>query len=150
MKTLSSIGILLLALALAGCKQVTAPLPAWAPNAQVAAAGYAISAANAAVVKYEADVAAGFVPSPILRSVMSDMQQALATGQPIFDQWEANARVAAQAASAVATANGATPTAAASAAEAAATAVPEPAALPAQITRLTSDLSKLPSTAGAQ
>jgi len=124
MKIFSSIGILLLALALAGCKQVTAPLPAWAPNAQVAAAGYAISAANAAVVKYEADVAAGFVPSPTLRSVMSDMQQALATGQPIFDQWEVAARTD--------------------------IAAPEPATLPAQITRLTSDLSKLPSTAGAQ
>lgn len=121
--SLCSLAPLVLMIALAGCKPVTAPLPAWAPNSQVAATGYAIAAANGAVVQYEADKKApGFVLNATLDSVMSDIQQALAVGQPIFDQWEAQARTNATA--------------------------PEPPALPAQITRITSDLAKLPSTAG--
>jgi hypothetical protein len=113
---------LALALPLAGCKQVNVPLPAWAPTANVAAAGYTIAAANAAVVQFESDEAAGFVPSPTFKAVMSDIQQGLAVSQPIFDQWEAAARLNATA--------------------------PEPAALPTQITRLTSDLAKLPAATG--
>lgn len=120
--SLCSLAPLVLMIALAGCKPVTVN-PAWAPNSQVAAAGYAIAAANGAVVQYEADKKApGFVLNATLDSVMSDMQQALAVGQPIFQQWEVSARANATA--------------------------PEPPLLPSQITRITSDLAKLPSTAG--
>lgn len=120
---IASLAPFVLMIALAGCKTVTAPLPSWAMTPQIADAGYAISAAVGAVDQYEKDVANGFVPAPALRSVMSDMQQALAVGQPIFQQWEVSARANATA--------------------------PEPTALPAQITRITSDLAKLPSTAGS-
>lgn len=122
-KALAFVFGLCMAMDVSGCKQVTAPLPAWAPNSQVATAGYAIAAANGAVVQYEADKKApGFVLNATLDATMSDIQQALAVGQPIFDQWEAQARTNATA--------------------------PEPPTLPAQITRITSDLAKLPSTAG--
>ena len=108
--------------ALAGCKQATAPIPAWAPNSALAVAGETIASANAAVMQYEADVKSGFVPAAALRTVMSDIQQALAIAQPGFNAWEAAART--------------TPTA------------PEPTSLSTAIVRISTDLSKLPSTAG--
>jgi hypothetical protein len=120
MKKLALLAIWL-ALPLTACKTVTASLPNWAPTQPVAAAGYAIASANAAVTQYEADVKNGFVPSPTLRTVMSDLQQALAVAQPIFDQWELAARANASAA--------------------------EPAVLPAQILRITNDLGQLTATA---
>jgi hypothetical protein len=107
----------LLALLLIGCKTVTT-LPAWAPTAPIATAGESIAAANAAVVQYEADVKAGYVPSPTLNAIMSDIQQALVIAQPAFDQWETAARANAAAA--------------------------EPVALPTQLTRISTDLSQLP------
>jgi hypothetical protein len=119
MKKLAMLSIWL-ALPLAGCKTVTTVPPPWAPNQAIATAGEIISAANNAVVQYEADVKAGFVPSPALNSVMSDIQQGLAIAQPAFNEWEAAAR--------------ANPTAA------------EPSALPAAIQRISTDLGKLPST----
>jgi hypothetical protein len=120
MKKLALLAIWL-ALPLAGCKTVSTPPPAWAPNSQVAVAGYAIASGNAAVVQFEADVKGGFVPAPALRTVMSDMQQALAIAQPIFVQWEQAARTNA--------------------------ATPEPAGLPASIQKITTDLAKLPTVA---
>ena len=107
---------------LAGCKTVQAPLPAWAPNSQIAVTGEAIASANAAVMHYENDVLAGFVPSPTLKTVMSDIQQALVIAQPLFDGWEAAVKTN--------------------------PAAPEPASLPSQLTRISTDLSKLPSSAG--
>ena len=107
---------------LAGCKTVQAPLPAWAPNSQIAVTGEAIASANAAVMQYENDVLAGFVPSPTLKTVMSDIQQALVIAQPLFDGWEAAVKTN--------------------------PAAPEPASLPSQLTRISTDLSKLPSLAG--
>ena len=117
------LGLLLgLVYSLAGCKVVQAPLPPWAPTAPVAVAGESIAVANATVVQYESDVKAGFVPTPTLRTVMSDIQQALVVAQPIFDQWEVAAR--------------ANP------------AAPEPTELPAQMARISADLKALPTTAG--
>lgn len=113
----------LLLLPISACKQVNAPIPAWAPNSQVAAAGESIAAANGAVVQYEADKKApNFVLNAKLDAVMSDIQQALVIAQPAFDQWETAARSNA--------------------------AAPEPATLPTQLTRISTDLSKLPTTAG--
>ena len=109
-------------LLLAGCKTVTAPLPTWAPNSGVAAAGYVIASANASVVQYEKDVNGGFTPSSGLRTVMSDIQQALTIAQPAFDAWETAARN--------------NPSA------------PEPTTLPSTLTRISTDLLKLPSTVG--
>lgn len=120
--SLCSLAPLVLMIALAGCKPVTAPLPAWAPTSQIALAGYAIAAGTGAVNQYETDVSQGFVPVAPLHSAMSDLQQAIQTAQPIFKAWEVAARANATA--------------------------PEPALLPSQITRITSDLAKLPSTAG--
>lgn len=122
MKRSAKYPLFLLALALCGCKTVTAPLPAWAPNSQIAVAGESIAAANAAVVQYESDVKAGFVPAAALRTTMSDIQQALSIAQPAFNQWEQAARTD--------------------------TAAPEPTALPTALTRISSDLAKLPTTAG--
>ena len=71
-----------------GCKQ-TAPPPAWALTAPERTVGDVIATANAAVVKYEADVKAG-VPSaanPTLKSVMQKMQQSLAIAQPGYNAW---------------------------------------------------------------
>jgi hypothetical protein len=107
--------------AMNGCKTVTS-LPPWAPTAPVAVAGESIAVANATVKQYEADVKAGFVPTPTLRAVMSDIQQALVVAQPIFDQWEIASRVN--------------------------PAAPEPTELPAQMVRISADLNKLPTTAG--
>jgi len=104
-----------------GCKTV-APLPVWAPNSSVAVAGEAIASANAAVVQYEKDVQAGFTPTVALNNVMSDIQQALTIAQPAFNAWEAAVR--------------ANPSAT------------EPTALPSALTRISTDLAKLPSTAG--
>jgi hypothetical protein len=119
MKKLAMLSIWL-ALPLAGCKTVTTVPPPWAPNQAIATAGEIISAANNAVVQYEADVKAGFVPSPALNSAMSDIQQGLAIAQPAFNEWEAAARANSTAA--------------------------EPSALPAAIQRISTDLGKLPST----
>ena len=116
------IALLFALLPLAGCKTVTAPLTAWAPNSQIAVTGEAIASANAAVMQYENDVLAGFVPSAALKTVMSDIQQALVIAQPLFDGWEAAVKTN--------------------------PAAPEPAALPSQLTRISTDLSKLPSSAG--
>ena len=123
MKRLALLSIwLALPVLMAGCKQMNAPLPAWAPNSQIAVTGEAIASANAAVMQYENDVLAGFVPSPTLKTVMSDIQQALVIAQPLFDGWEAAVKTN--------------------------PAAPEPASLPSQLTRISTDLSKLPSSAG--
>ena len=117
------LALLLALLPLAGCKTVTAPVPAWAPNSQVAVTGEAIASANAAVVQYETDKKApGFVLNATLDGVMSDIQQALVIAQPLFDGWETAVKTN--------------------------PAAPEPAALPSQLTRISTDLSKLPSSAG--
>ena len=123
MKRLALLAVFL-ALPLAGCKTVSVTVPAWAPNSAVAVAGEAIASANAALVQYEADVKSGFVPAAALRTVMSDIQQALAIAQPAFNAWEAAAR--------------ANP------------AAPEPTALPSALTRISTDLAKLPSTAATR
>jgi hypothetical protein len=115
--------LLLVAFMLTSCKTVTT-LPAWAPTAPVAAAGEAIASANGAVVQFEKDKAAGFVPSPTLNAIMSDIQQALVIAQPAFDQWEQAARENAAAA--------------------------EPVVLPTQLDRISADIAKIPSTTGAQ
>jgi hypothetical protein len=122
MKIRDYVLLILLVPMLTGCKTATAPLPAWAPNQAVAVAGYAIASANAAVVQYEKDAAAGFVPSATLRSVMSGIQQALSVAQPAFDEWEAALKSAPETA--------------------------EPAALTSAVQTISTDLAKLPAAAG--
>ena len=74
-----------------GCKQTSTP-PAWALTAPERTVGDVIATANAAVVKYEADVKAG-VPAaanPQLKAVMRKIQQGLVDAQPGFNKWEAD------------------------------------------------------------
>jgi len=85
-----------------GCKTASAPLPPWAPNAQVATAGSVISAANNVVVGYEQDqkdCAANAaltkcpgVSSPAIHKAVQDIQQALVVAQPQFNSWETAVR----------------------------------------------------------
>ena len=72
-----------------GCKK-SAP-PAWAITAPERTVGDVIASANAAVVKYEADVAAG-VPAtanPQLKAAMNDIQKSLTVAQPAYNVWSA-------------------------------------------------------------
>ena len=73
-----------------GCKQQSKP-PAWALTVPERTVGDIIASANAAVVKYEADVKAG-VPAaanPQLKAVMRKIQQALTVAQPGYNTWAA-------------------------------------------------------------
>lgn len=73
--------------AVTGCHK-TAP-PAWAVTAPERTVGDIIASANAAVVKYEADVAAGIpaTANPGLKATMSDIQKGLSIAQPAYKVW---------------------------------------------------------------
>ena len=78
------------AMMISGCQHNTQP-PAWALTAPERTVGDVIYSANAAVVKYEADVTAG-VPAaanPQLKATMRDIQKALTVAQPAYDVWAA-------------------------------------------------------------
>jgi hypothetical protein len=77
-----------LALPLAGCNKPS-PAPAWAVTAPERTVGDILAAANAAVVKYEADVKAGVAgtDNTALKSVMTQIQQALVIAQPAYNTW---------------------------------------------------------------
>lgn len=97
MKKLALLSIWL-ALPLIGCKTVTGPLPAWAPNEQIAVAGSVLSAANAVVVGYEKDQAdcaaqpsltkCPGVSNLAIHNAVQDIQKALTIAQPQFNAWE--------------------------------------------------------------
>ena len=82
-----------------GCKTVSAPLPAWAPNVQIATVGSIISSAHAVVVGYEQDQV-DCVAQPTLtkcpgvsnagiHAAIQNIQKALSIAQPEFNSWEA-------------------------------------------------------------
>jgi hypothetical protein len=75
--------------AVTGCHK-TAP-PAWALTAPERTVGDIIATANAAVVQYEKDVAAGIpaAANPQLKATMSDIQKALVIAQPAYNVWSA-------------------------------------------------------------
>ena len=83
---------------LAGCKTVQAPLPAWAPNAQVAIVGHAIDSAYSTITGYEQDqtdckaqptlTKCPGVSNPAIHAAVQKMQQAYAIAQPEFKQWQ--------------------------------------------------------------
>ena len=72
-----------------GCHRA-AP-PAWALTAPERTVGDIIASANAAVVKYEADVKAGIpaASNPQLKAVMQKIQQTLVVAQPGYNTWSA-------------------------------------------------------------
>lgn len=107
-----------------GCKTVstTQPLAPWAANQADEQAGSIIAAADAVVVRYEADMKAGFQPVPAFRAVIADMQQTLAVAQPAYDAWHNALKTNPQAG--------------------------EPAAVTAAVVTLAADLAKLPALAG--
>ena len=98
-RILSLTAALLVTLCIVGCKTVTAPLPAWAPNAQVAIAGQAIDSAYSTITGYEKDQAdcaaqptltkCPGVSNPAIHAAVQKMQQAYAIAQPEFKQWQA-------------------------------------------------------------
>jgi hypothetical protein len=87
-----------LALPLVACKTVNTPLPAWAPNVQIATVGSVISSAHAVVVGYEQDqvdcaaqpalTKCPGVANPGIHAAVSAIQKALTIAQPEFDTWE--------------------------------------------------------------
>ena len=87
--TVLTTGLLLAAcIALPGCSHKSVP-PAWAVTAPERTVGDIIASADAAVVKYEADVSAG-VPAaanPTLKATMSDIQKSLTVAQPAYKVW---------------------------------------------------------------
>lgn len=90
-------------LPLVACKPVTAPLPAWAPNASVAVVATFIDGAHKTVTGYEQDQAdcaatptltkCPGVTNAAIHAAVSDIQKALTIAQPEFNQWEAAVRV---------------------------------------------------------
>lgn len=82
----------------AACKAVTAPIPAWAPNVQVATVGSVISSANAVVVGYEKDqgdcdaqptlTKCPGVSNAGIHAALQGIQKALTIAQPEFTAWE--------------------------------------------------------------
>jgi len=94
-----AIALALAALGLAGCHLAPAPLPAWAPNAQIATVGSIISSANAVVVGYEKDQAdcaatptltkCPGVSNKGIHAAIQDIQKALTIAQPEYDTWVA-------------------------------------------------------------
>ena len=96
-KFIALANLVLVAIVFTGCKTVTAPLPAWAPNDQAATVGSIISAANADVVGYEKDQVDGAttpilakcpgVKNAALHTAVQDIQKSLVIAQPEFDAW---------------------------------------------------------------
>jgi hypothetical protein len=67
-----------------GCAvKANAPLPQNAVNATDAEINAILQAAHAAVVQYDNDVAAGFVPSAALKTAVSQLTNALNIAQPL-------------------------------------------------------------------
>lgn len=99
MKRIALATLALSLVAFPACKQVNAPLPAWAPNAQVALVGSVISSANAVVNGYETDQAdCAVTPSltkcpgvnnAAIHAAVENIQKALTIAQPQFNSWEA-------------------------------------------------------------
>jgi len=71
-----------------GCaKHVQAPLPTNAINEVDAQLNAVLQAAHAAAVKYEADVQAGFVPSPAFKQTMKVLVDALNIADPLYQTY---------------------------------------------------------------
>lgn len=104
-----------------GCKtaSTTTPLAPGYVTVQEQAAGEAIAAADAVVLKYEADVKAGtYVPTSAMTAAVSAIQKALVIADPLAVTWH-NALVANSAAT-------------------------EPAALASAVSTINSNISALP------
>lgn len=96
------IASMLCATAIVGCKTVSAPLPAWAPNAQIAITGSVISSAVSVVNGYEQDqrdcaaqptlTKCPGVSNAAIHSAVSNIQKALTIAQPEFNAWETAVR----------------------------------------------------------
>jgi hypothetical protein len=73
-----------------GCKTAATSVPT-APGyitAQEQTVGEVIAGANAAVLKYEADVKAGtYTPTPAMKTAISALQQALVIADPLATAW---------------------------------------------------------------
>lgn len=90
--------VLMLAFCIVGCKTATAPLPAWAPNSQVATVAQFIDAANKDVFGYEQDqadclvtptlVKCPGVSDPAIHAAVVGLRKALTIAQPQFTLWE--------------------------------------------------------------
>ena len=73
-----------------GCKQVAAPLPTNAVNAVDAGINENLQAAHAAVVKYQADVAAGLhTPTPSEKLIVNDLINTLNVADPMYQNYHA-------------------------------------------------------------
>lgn len=93
----------MLAISLTACAHKTVPLPAWAPNANVAVVGSTISAANATVFGYEKDqadcaakptlVKCPGVSNPATHSAIQTVQHSLTIAQPEYNLWVALIKV---------------------------------------------------------
>ena len=134
----------------AGCKGPTATAPL-APGYVIPAeqaVGETIAGANAAVLKYEADVRSGaYTPTPAIRAAIGATREALVISDPLAVAWHAQL-LAAQAtiAQACATEPAGTCTAAVVQSRIAA-ATAEPAALASEIAIIVADIGKLPAAA---
>ena len=84
------LGLLLgLVYSLAGCKVVQAPLPTNAVNQVDAGINEVLQAGHAAALKYEQDVAGGFVPSAAFKATMQGLVTALNIADPLYQQYHA-------------------------------------------------------------
>ena len=95
-----AIALLALAVGLAGCAKKTAPvpLPAWAPNAQVAEVAAMIDAGTAVVKGYEQDQLDCFVTPTLtkcpgvsnagIHAAVQVIQKALTIAKPEYNKWE--------------------------------------------------------------
>lgn len=95
---------LVMSLGIVGCvKTAPMPLPAWAPNAQVATVGALIDAGVAVVKGYEQDQAdcaatptltkCPGVSNAGIHTAVQGIQKALTIAQPEFNNWEAAIRL---------------------------------------------------------
>lgn len=91
MKKLFSL-LLVIPLAIGCAVKANAPLPRNAVNATDAEINAILQAAHAAVVQYNTDVAAGFVPSATLKSAVSQLTNALDIAQPLEQTFDATLR----------------------------------------------------------
>jgi hypothetical protein len=78
-----------LGLALTGCKTVSAPLPTGAINTVDAQINAILQAGHAAVVQYDADVAAGFAPTAAYKAILSNLTNALNIADPMYQSYHA-------------------------------------------------------------
>jgi hypothetical protein len=91
MKRIISItAVCLMAICLFGCKAANTPLPAGAINAVDAQINANLQAAHAAVVQYEADVAAGkHTPDATEKAVVNKLIASLNFADPLYQNYHA-------------------------------------------------------------